>query len=271
MASEVLNQSNKLNFDHFKEQPRLTISIENRMAILAANEHFLLCDSTNGLLLIDEQGNEKISIPIRFSAQAGCWSSHLNQFLISDGSGENLYALDINTQQLHAVKKIIEGVRSCTCYEETFLCAIGPRGEKIEKYNLSNWQLEGTFSIRDVAQIKFNSDGTHVGIILDDPEDVVWSAFSFALYNPQDMSLLQKSTYIDAGHYCCLIPLPLNGQFEYLATIYTENYIYLLDSNGQLKETLADKHVKKVISAAIINSKIFSPSPSHSPDIHKME
>ncbi|UJR18200.1 hypothetical protein I4U23_005101 [Adineta vaga] len=268
MISKAPNQSNKLNFDGFKEQPRLTISIDQDGGIIAANEKYLLCYSSNRFLLIDQQGNEQFSISKKFHSQGGCWSSHLNQFLISDGPGQHLYALDINTRQLQAVKKFTIGVRTCTCYGETFLCSIGQRGEKIEKYNLSNWQLEGTFDIAEVSQIRFNNDGTRLGVILDNPEDVVWSEFSFALYNPQDMSLLQQSTCIDSGHFCCLIPLPLNEQFEYLVAIFSENYIYLLDSNGQLKERLVDSHAKQVISAALINSKCLVLRTSKPDEFH---
>jgi hypothetical protein len=259
MSSKATDQPSKLNFDALKEKPRLVISIHHGDIIMAANEKYLLCCPEGQFLLIDEQGNEKLSIQRGFYVNEICWSSYLNQFLILSGRDRKLYALEINAQQLQQIKEFDQSIITCTCNGETFMVVTEGGKSKIEKYNLSNWQLECTFDApvvdadEYVQQIQFNSNGTRLGLILGDAVDRPWDNFWFELRDPHDMSRLQKVTGLGYAFSSLFFSLPLNQEYQYLASICSQNKIFLLDSDGKLKETLEYDNAKEIMSVALIN------------------
>ncbi|CAF1441254.1 unnamed protein product [Adineta steineri] len=254
MSSEATNQSRQLNILSLQAKPRLSIDVNDCRNVLASNEKYLLCYAQDRFLLIDEQGNEELSVQSDLTFYDMCWSSYLNQFIILSRSGE-LYALDTNEKQLKQIKIFDQIMSICTCYEKTFICS---NGIKIEKYNLSNWQLEQTFEenipYTGISQIRFNSDGTRLGFIID-IEGRIFRDQWFSLRNPSDMSKLQNMTKVGYGSFSWLLALPRNEQYEYMATICSQNNIYLLKYDRELNNEIIFGYPENITSTSIINDK----------------
>jgi hypothetical protein len=243
-----------LNLNLLKMNPRLSIkSTSGDSCLMCANNKYLLYCYDGGLSLLDKKGDEKLKVQRSFTVHDICWSKYLNQFLIL--SDKLLYSLDITagqTQQLKQIKEFNTTMWTCTCYEDTFLVS---RQSMIEEYDLSNWNTKRSFKApvicketQTIKTIRFNSNGTHLGVILREGDHPNYRN-SFELRNANDMNIL-KVVELNNG-YCLYRLLSLPHQ-QFLVNSTFDSKLLLINSNGQLEEKLA-YDAECLYSTALIN------------------
>jgi len=256
-SGSMVNTTQTLN--SLSEKPRLRLSINAQGATMGANDKYLIYCPKGRFCVIDERGREKLNIEQDFRVYDICWSSFLKKFLIS--SKESLYSLDImkTEQQLKHIKDFPSRViPSCTCNEDIFLIFTHVDGKRIEEYNMSsNWKLIKTFkppiscNKNDyIHGMRFNSNGSRLGVTLSCIQEDNNSRRSwFELRNPYDnMKVLQIVQL--TGHNCCgLLGLPKQ---QFLVDSSKGKKFYLIDANGQLKQTI-EYDADAYMSTALIN------------------
>ncbi|CAF1182846.1 unnamed protein product [Didymodactylos carnosus] len=244
--------STLMNLNVLKQKPTLSMSINRDCSSMDGNEKYLVYCPKRSLSLLNEQGNEKLHIRRDYEVWDICWASYLSQFLIL--SPTVLYLLDITASKTQQIKGFSQPMWSCTCYEETFIVSSCSEAALIEEYSLSNWKPKRTYhpplSCQEnqyIRCIRFSSSGTHLGVMLSDKNHPNYRLV-FELRGSNDMNVLQV-TDIGVDRNCWLLSLP-NRQF--LVNTLKSKKFYLLDSNGQLKETIP-YDAKQIWSTASFN------------------
>ncbi|CAF1246630.1 unnamed protein product [Didymodactylos carnosus] len=233
-----------LNLNKLQQKPRLCININktDHYRIMTANDKYLLHKVKDRLCLIDVDGNEILNVNIYFYVWDMCWSSFLNQFLIPEYMGDSkLYSLDISSNNgLIPVLKLDGRVPSCSCYEAILLVSSAGKGSIIEVYEMTDSKLIRTYrppvsckKDQEIRMIRFNSNGTCVGVVLTVGRFPHYASASFELRQASNMKVVQ---IVNLGKDSSdVLALP-NEQF--LLSSHENRKLFLIDSNGQLKETI---------------------------------
>jgi hypothetical protein len=219
-----------LNFNNINEKAKLRLKTNADYPLMSANHEYLLYCPEGYLRLLNDQGHTLAKAKRNFSVSDICWSSYLNQFLVLDNNGK-LYSMDVNdnaTKHLKQVQTFSSRMKSITCYENTFVVSNAHDVSFIEEYNLSNWKLvrkhEPPFSCQvnqQIWQIRLNSNGTHLGVILRNKDN---SSHTFELRHLNDMKVIQLTKISD---HLCNDLLSLSNQRFLINTWTYQRKIYI--------------------------------------------
>lgn len=199
---------------------------------MAANDKYLLYCPADHLCLVNSSGKQKSMIKRDFDVEDICWSSYRNRFLILDGNN-NLYSF--RTDRCRKIQQFPNDSCALTCHEERLLVITD--NNTIDEYEMKRWTLVKTFSAELISEIRFDSSGTYLGIILY--ANTSDKTRRFQLRHSSDMSVLRD---ISLGKSPTnLLSLP-NRQFLMSST--EENKLCVFDPHDLSKQ---DIHYKKVI------------------------
>lgn len=265
-----------LNFNRLNQQkePRVRLNISRSyywLNMATANDKYLLYASGDFLSLIDTKGHEHLNVKQSFTINDICWSSYLNQFLVLSSRDKTIYSLDITTSRREPyaeVKKLskMSSYDTCTCYQETFLVG----GDTfIEEYKLSNWRLIRTFQPRAqspdyddwspplprIKEIRFSSNGTHIGVITrDNSMGGEWGcSYHFELRSRDNLMEVLKTIHIHIGEYekpPHLLSIPIQQFLIYSAD---SNQLLLMDSDCKVKEKTLYQAARGIQAIALLN------------------
>jgi hypothetical protein len=252
--------------------PSKTIKLNVLAPMAVYNNSLLYCPKAESVFSSFDSGENKVTdIPRKFEVIDMCFSSYSNGFLILSQRPSALYLLDLSATTPHPqqIKEFDKSnMWSCSCDRETLIVSQGNSGSTIEMYNLRDVSNPvQTFnapvscqSNQQIEKIRFNSDGSYVGLILcqrakDDPYNGNYPHW-FELRRPNDMtvvSVVQPQTILGDDGWCWLLSLP-NQQF--LATLWRKKKFFLIGADGTVQETTEyDNEVKFLNSIALLNDK----------------
>ncbi|CAF1308122.1 unnamed protein product [Didymodactylos carnosus] len=257
--SSIRTKTSALNFESLKEKPRICLKVHSEAgrAMVGNDQYLLYCDSRR-LRVFDRQVSEKFTVEAPFMVLDVCWSLRLNQFLLLSTDRKMLCALNSTgmLQEPTKVKEFSTEISSCACYNDQFIITTTGKGSLIEVYNITTWKLIQTYKPphsckqnQNIFKIRFNSTGSHVGLILGKGKHPEWK-YWFELRNSNIISVLQMTelgTNIDC---CALLSLPHQ---QFLGVSQYRNSLFIIDSDGKHKEIqIASKTVQ---SLGLINEK----------------
>jgi hypothetical protein len=250
-----------LDLNRMQDEPRLCIKKVIGSVKMVATDKYLLYFPLNRISILNEDGEEQWTIHRDLGPRDLCWSSYLNRFLVL--TYDKVYLLDVMDTSNLPSYEFTRGMWSCTCYGETLL--VKPSiGSFLEEYSLSSWKLIRTHKPpvscsknQDIHSIRFNSTGTHLGLIICATEDCHYKYY-FALHNWKDqMQLVQPVIDLDllsSNFYPNFLSLH-NQQFLVYST-HNQLTLHLInDSTGELIESidLSYYDTKLASSMAFIN------------------
>jgi hypothetical protein len=242
------------NLNWLKHKPRLCINVNISQWTMSANNEYILVCTSNSLQLLNAEGRVVLNVEHDlYEIHDICWSSYSNQFFIL--SEDILHRLDISLPtrpQLSQVKKFKHASTTFSTFDDRFNISSDGKGSVVQVYSLTDWKLQLTFHPpvsckpeQEICKIRFNSDGTRLGLILSEYKNNCW----FELRRSDNMKLLKTVSFTDK-YYHNLLPLPKG---EFLIVPWDNKKLYLVDLNGKLKQTL-EYTVEKIMHAALLNN-----------------
>ncbi|UJR06708.1 hypothetical protein I4U23_010994 [Adineta vaga] len=254
-TSTIMGSAALLYINHVKQKARLSMNIDVQNWAMAANNDFIIICPSKSFCLINAEGIIVRKIDHELDEiNDMCWSLYLNKFLIlSEGILYGLDMTDSTQSQLLQIKTFKYSSITFTVSNEKFMISHDGIGSVIKLYNLSDWNLMSTFrppiscqSHQEICKIRFNSDGTRVGLILTEYRNNCW----FELRRAENMKLLKTVPFTDKYSHN-LLSLPVG---EFLLVPWDNKKLFLIDNNGKLKQTI-DYDCKSIMYATLLNNR----------------
>ena len=218
---------------------------------MASNDHCLLYCPKGRICLMGALGQTYLNIERDFPVSDVCWSCFQSKYLLL--SGQTLYSLGAPSTMIQTTKQPLpehltevvdrmkfpnlEVPRICTVSMDTFI-VIDTTASVMEFYTMVDWRLVQKYhqpvsckANQQISNIRFNANGTRLGMVVKDKENPSYSCFE--LRHPYNMIVLKRIDLSSGTMGYCLVGLPISKDKFLLNEIAAKKF-YVIDSYNHI-------------------------------------